>query len=270
MKNTNENSEIKIKCYSCKELRGMYGIDQKTFKKWIAPYEKEIGKRCGNIYFPKQVEKIFEKLGVPGKKKILAAPVSITEKTISENKKNEPNNELIEELENVFEYIDAAWDFAQAVLWSGKTFSAEEITDTKTLLFDFFIPSLKFIEELSMKKRLSVFCQRILLTRCYIDFMPQYRFVPSPAVWFDENFKYGFCGTSKWMEKIQDVRSITPQYREELEKLAEFYLEYIKSKSLSVSNKATEYLVEKKSTYLIKIFCACISEIHAKYFSKAA
>ena len=57
--------KIQIKTYSTKEVAGLYGISGKTLKKWLMPFEGEIGKRIGYYYNPKQIGIIFEKLGSP-------------------------------------------------------------------------------------------------------------------------------------------------------------------------------------------------------------
>jgi transposase len=57
---------IQVKTYSVKEVAELYGISGKTLKKWLYPFEKEIGERRGYFYNPKQVGIIFEKLGLPG------------------------------------------------------------------------------------------------------------------------------------------------------------------------------------------------------------
>ena len=59
------NRKIHIKTYSVKEVAGLYGISTKTLKKWLAPFEEEIGERQGYFYYPKQVQVIFERLGLP-------------------------------------------------------------------------------------------------------------------------------------------------------------------------------------------------------------
>ncbi|SMD37643.1 hypothetical protein SAMN04488029_3387 [Reichenbachiella faecimaris] len=50
---------------SLSELANAYDISNKIMKKWLAPYQKEIGKRVGILYTPKQVMKIYECLGYP-------------------------------------------------------------------------------------------------------------------------------------------------------------------------------------------------------------
>lgn len=54
-----------IKPYSPKEMWSLYDVTPKTFRSWIKPFNKEIGKRMGRLYTPKQVEIIFESLGLP-------------------------------------------------------------------------------------------------------------------------------------------------------------------------------------------------------------
>jgi len=38
---------ILLKVYSLVELAAIYGVDWRTLKKWMKPYEKEIGKKKG-------------------------------------------------------------------------------------------------------------------------------------------------------------------------------------------------------------------------------
>lgn len=53
------------KPYSFKELEALYGVSHKTFKTWIKPFTLEIGVKRGRYFTVKQVETIFEKLGLP-------------------------------------------------------------------------------------------------------------------------------------------------------------------------------------------------------------
>ena len=54
-----------IKPYSTKELSHIYGVSDKTLRKWIVPFQEEIGKKQGHYYNVAQVEIIFRKLGLP-------------------------------------------------------------------------------------------------------------------------------------------------------------------------------------------------------------
>jgi len=57
--------KIPVKTYSVKEVAGLYSISTKTLRKWLIPFEKEIGERQGYLYNPKQVRIIFDNLGLP-------------------------------------------------------------------------------------------------------------------------------------------------------------------------------------------------------------
>jgi hypothetical protein len=54
-----------IRAYSLKELSGMYRVSKNTFKKWLSPFQEEIGVRVGYYYSIHQVKIIFDKLGFP-------------------------------------------------------------------------------------------------------------------------------------------------------------------------------------------------------------
>lgn len=61
--------KLPLQPYSLKELSGLYHVSKNTFKKWIEPIQKEIGKRTGNYYTIHQVEIIFNHLGIPEENK---------------------------------------------------------------------------------------------------------------------------------------------------------------------------------------------------------
>ena len=58
-----------IKPYSIRDLSKIYGVCNKTFKKWTQPFEAQIGTKNGRYYTVVQVKIIFEKIGVPCKMK---------------------------------------------------------------------------------------------------------------------------------------------------------------------------------------------------------
>lgn len=60
-----ETKVIEIKPYTLQELANLYGVSKPTFRKWIKPFEKEIGKRNGHYYTIAQVRIIFDKLSLP-------------------------------------------------------------------------------------------------------------------------------------------------------------------------------------------------------------
>ena len=57
---------LRLKPYSVKEFCCIYEITDKTFRKWLMPFSKEIGTRNGRYYSVIQARIIFSKLGVPG------------------------------------------------------------------------------------------------------------------------------------------------------------------------------------------------------------
>jgi uncharacterized protein YjcR len=61
----NKAKSMGVKPYSLSELAGLYRISTQTMKKWISPHEVAIGNKIGRFYNIKQVQKIFEALGVP-------------------------------------------------------------------------------------------------------------------------------------------------------------------------------------------------------------
>lgn len=54
-----------IRAYTLKEIASLYCVSKLTFKKWLKPFEKEIGERIGHFYSVKQVKIILDKLGTP-------------------------------------------------------------------------------------------------------------------------------------------------------------------------------------------------------------
>lgn len=56
--------EIKIEVKTKTEMALDYKVDARTFRKWIKPFQEEIGEYVG-IYTPKQVGIIYDKLGRP-------------------------------------------------------------------------------------------------------------------------------------------------------------------------------------------------------------
>lgn len=57
------------KPYTTKQLADLYGVSLKTLRKWLKPYREEIGQRNGHFYTCKQVETIFNSIGLPPEKK---------------------------------------------------------------------------------------------------------------------------------------------------------------------------------------------------------
>ena len=56
---------IKVQPYSRKELCNIYNINRRQLTKWLDPFKEEVGELQGRLYTTKQVEIIFEKIGLP-------------------------------------------------------------------------------------------------------------------------------------------------------------------------------------------------------------
>jgi hypothetical protein len=54
-----------VKPYSPKTLSTFYGVSDRTFKKWLVPFQEQIGKKNGHYYTALQVKIILEKIGAP-------------------------------------------------------------------------------------------------------------------------------------------------------------------------------------------------------------
>jgi len=61
----NQEKEFVIHPYTHKELAGLYNVSRRTFLKWLKPFASDLGPRIGNFYTTRQVEIIFDKLGLP-------------------------------------------------------------------------------------------------------------------------------------------------------------------------------------------------------------
>ncbi|MEY2828675.1 MAG: hypothetical protein RIQ33_533 [Bacteroidota bacterium] len=57
---------FELKPYSITELAKVYSVCNRTIKKWMRPFEKEIGEKQGRYYTVSQVKVVFEKIGLPG------------------------------------------------------------------------------------------------------------------------------------------------------------------------------------------------------------
>jgi len=150
-----QKTQLLLKPYTAKELAGLYSISKPTFMKIINGFEKEIGKRNGNYYTPKQVNIIFQKLGFPFAKALKEEQQTVEQK--------------IKILHTTIDfYVNATWNFAKSVLWEKISFSEEEITVSKRHIREFYtlIPAKKFT---AVAPELFIqYCERILLAKVYV------------------------------------------------------------------------------------------------------
>jgi hypothetical protein len=64
------NGKVKLLPYSVVELATIYDVCDRTFKKWLKPFEQEIGVKQGRYFNISQVKIIIEKLGLPAEKEL--------------------------------------------------------------------------------------------------------------------------------------------------------------------------------------------------------
>ena len=60
-----EKKSIEVRPYMPGELARLYKVSHPTVLKWIKGIGEKLGKRNGQYYSVKQVEMIFEELGLP-------------------------------------------------------------------------------------------------------------------------------------------------------------------------------------------------------------
>ena len=60
-----KTNTVALKPYSFTELAKLYDVCIRTMKKWMVPFEEEVGEKRGRYYTIAQVKIIFEKLGLP-------------------------------------------------------------------------------------------------------------------------------------------------------------------------------------------------------------
>lgn len=65
MSTEQKKNVIEIKRYTLGQLCKLYEVDRQTLRRWIKPFEAEIGPRCGYYYTIAQVKIIFSKLDYP-------------------------------------------------------------------------------------------------------------------------------------------------------------------------------------------------------------
>lgn len=63
--NNEDKKQVPLKPYTLKELSALYGMNPKTLRKWLKPFQSEIGEKKGYYFQIPQVRIIFEKLDLP-------------------------------------------------------------------------------------------------------------------------------------------------------------------------------------------------------------
>lgn len=62
--------EVFMQPYTISEIAKLYGVNYRTMRKWLKPFEKEIGIKTGRYFNIPQVKIIFSKLDYPTRSSI--------------------------------------------------------------------------------------------------------------------------------------------------------------------------------------------------------
>lgn len=60
-----ENGVGVLRAKTIQQLASEYSVSRETMRKWLEPFNHEIGERIGNIFNVSQVRIIYQKLGQP-------------------------------------------------------------------------------------------------------------------------------------------------------------------------------------------------------------
>jgi hypothetical protein len=154
------------------------------------------------------------------------------------------------------QYVLAAWNFAQTLLWKEQLFQKDEVERAQAHIQEYFECAK------DRKAAFTAFCERVLLTSRYLN-ANKSRYVPFPSIWFNRNYPHGFAGTKSWYQKVQLQRQDVPGYLQHLTTIADYYRQYAFRPSSAIFLKCRKKLIELKATSLLQHFYNCI--IHLNY-----
>ena len=152
--------------------------------------------------------------------------------------------------------VEAAWNFAHAILWKDLQFAPSEIEDAKTHIRYYFM------EADNKKNAFLAFCERIILTDKYIR-AGEGRYVPSPSVWFNRYFEHGFRGTKSWYRSVEAKRKEVPSYLKHFSILARHYYAYVLRQTPGTIQSCRHKLLLLNAKSMLQIFYNTI--VHFNY-----
>lgn len=157
-----------------------------------------------------------------------------------------------EQLPETEQLVDTAWNFAFTALWNNVVLSRAEIQTAKNSIREFFTASKNPVNAYK------AFCQRVLVTRQYINSQPG-RYVPIPSIWLNKENEYGFAGTKEWYNDILAVRASLPNYKTELKAFAEAILEMNSEPSSKNFQYWRNYFIDRKAPGLLTLFLTTVA-----------
>lgn len=150
---------------------------------------------------------------------------------------------------------DGAWVFAQCALWPGNHFPQAEQEAAKDYIRG-------YLEAADNKKRAFIaLCQRVVLTQRYLA-KSAALYVPTPSVWFNQEYPHGFAGTINWLKKVEEQRRKSPAYLSHIVALAKGYYRYTVRPDGNRFDKCCEELKEHHADSLLRLFHNTIAHLH--------
>ena len=127
-------------------------------------------------------------------------------------------NDVIPDKMNTALMLDTAWLLLEAGLFPGYRSDKATKDLARTFIGSFILaPGDPY-------RYYAAFCQRILLTRHYIDTHPGFSFDFTIISWLDPANARGFNGTKAWFDNLLDKRKKSPMHRIELKAFPEAML----------------------------------------------
>ena len=172
-----------------------------------------------------------------------------------------PNNHgcTIKGSSNLYLFTDAAWLYAKALLWPAFTPDRESVKQAKTFIKKYFEATR------CSTKSFIAFCERVALTNRYLAANPK-RYVPSPEVWLNPFYDYGFCGTLAWLRQVNKQRQVIPGYMDHINVLANHYLTFIQRPCRDAVTACQEKLSYLGAEHMLKEFYAAV--VMFTYYNK--
>lgn len=174
---------------------------------------------------------------------------------VNPDKKNSapaaPSNEEIASRELILNYVGLAWNFMIANLYDGRTFSINDEIASEKLLKKYFQDNSASPNK--MAEAFNNFLLRVILARKYALRNPD-RFIPTPRVWLDPTFKYGFSGTETWLTAVNKKYEAQKEYYSNVKLVATLYRQFAANPGIFDFVSARQTLGKFKNKEYLKMF----------------
>ena len=158
----------------------------------------------------------------------------------------------VDQITRTEQLVNAAWKFAQCALWAEQSFSRDDEDATKEYIREYFIAAN------NDKRAFIALIQRIVLTQKYANRTSD-RFLPSPSVWFNRRYPFGFAGTLNWLRNVEQQRKEVPGYLAHIQALADGYYRYTVKPTKKSFDRCRASLLEHKAPILLQLFYTTVA-----------